>query len=123
MFLKSQIAVIPSQLKILTCGGIFKTKQMPTSIITTDDLREFKLELLEEIEEILSKRDNKPIPINWLRSVEVKRKLKISTGTLHNLRKKRIIKGHKLEGIIFYDASEIDRILLENVVLNEEKDT
>ena len=27
---------------------------MPTSIITTDDLREFKLELLEEFEELLS---------------------------------------------------------------------
>lgn len=96
---------------------------MPTSIITTDDLRDFKIELLEEIAEILFKLNNKTMPINWLRSVEVKEKLKISTGTLHNLRKKKIIKGHKLEGIIFYDASEIDRILLENVVLNEEKDT
>ncbi|MGB5820348.1 MAG: DNA-binding protein [Saonia sp.] len=92
---------------------------MPTSIITTDDLREFKIELLEEIEELLAKFNTKPEPISWLRSADVKRKLKISTTTLQKLRNKEILKGHKIEGIFFYDAAEIDRMLLENEVQNE----
>ena len=93
---------------------------MPTSIITTDDLREFKMELLDEFEELLSKFLSKPTPITWLRSSDVRKKLKISHGTLQNLRNKKIIKGHKIEGILFYDAAEIDRVLLENAVQNED---
>lgn len=30
---------------------------MPTSIITTDDLQEFKLELLDEIKELLAQQE------------------------------------------------------------------
>ena len=93
---------------------------MPTSIITTDDLREFKIELLEDIEELLSKFNTKPEPISWLRSADVKRKLNISNTTLQKLRNKEILKGHKIEGILFYDAAEIDRILLESAVQNED---
>ncbi len=91
---------------------------MPTSIITTDDLREFKLELLEEFEELLSKHLKTETPKTWLRSSDVKKKLKISHGTLQNLRNKDIIKAHKIEGIFFYDAAEIDKILIESQVAN-----
>lgn len=121
LFLKSQIAVIPPLLKTITGGGILKTTEpMPTSIITTDDLREFKIELLEDIEALLSKFNTKPEPISWLRSADVKRKLNISNTTLQKLRNKKILKGHKIEGILFYDAAEIDRILLESAVQNED---
>lgn len=91
---------------------------MPTSIITTDDLREFKIELLEEFEELLSKYQKIEPPKTWLRSAEVKKKLKISHGTLLNLRNKDILRAYKIEGILFYDAAEIDRALLENEVKN-----
>jgi hypothetical protein len=121
LFLKSQIAVIPPLLKTITSGGILKTTEpMPTTIITTDDLREFKIELLEDIEALLSKFNTKPEPISWLRSADVKRKLNISNTTLQKLRNKKILKGHKIEGILFYDAAEIDRILLESAVQNED---
>ncbi len=117
MFLKSQIAVIPLLLKSITWRWDFKKKeQMPTSIITTDDLREFKMELLEEFEELLSRFQTRPEPITWLRSTDVKMKLKISHGTLQKLRNKQIFKGHKIEGIFFYDAAEIDRVIFENEV-------
>lgn len=89
---------------------------MPTSIITTDDLREFKIDLLEEFEELMSKYLKTDSPKNWLRSSEVRMKLNISHNTLHNLRKKGIIKAYRLEGIVYFDAAEIDRVLLENEV-------
>ncbi|WP_394973164.1 helix-turn-helix domain-containing protein [uncultured Croceitalea sp.] len=91
---------------------------MPTSIITTDDLRDFKIELLEEFEQLLNKHIGNAAPITWLRSADVKKKLKISTSTLQNLRNKQIIKGHKIEGILFYDAAEIDKLLIENEIQN-----
>lgn len=99
--------------------GFLKREQMPTSIITTDDLRDFKIELLEEIEELLSKYQTRT-PKIWLRSADVKKKLKISHSTLQNLRNKQIITSHKIEGILFYDANEIDKVLMENAHENGE---
>lgn len=89
---------------------------MPTSIITTDDLREFKLELLEAMELLLQKYEDKNKSKTWLRSEDVKKQLKISHGTLQNLRNKEIFKAHRLEGILFYDAAEIDKVLQEREV-------
>jgi len=92
---------------------------MPTSIITTDDLREFKMELLEEFEELLSNYLKTETPKTWLRSSDVKKMLKISHSTLQNLRNKNIINAHKIEGIFFYDAAEIDKILMGSQTSNE----
>lgn len=91
---------------------------MPTSIITTDDLRDFKMELLEEFEEMLSKYQNIETPKIWLRTIDVKKKLQISHSTLQKLRNKDILRAHKIEGILFYDAAEIDKVLMENQVSN-----
>lgn len=79
------------------------------------------MELIKEIETLLSNYQKTPINKTWLRSADVKKMLKISHGTLQNLRNKEIIKGHKIEGIFFYDADEIDRVLLKNVVSNDSK--
>ena len=89
---------------------------MPTNIITTDDLYEFKLELLEAIELLFQKYSDMDRKKTWLRSDDVKRQLKISHGTLQNLRNKGVLKAHKLEGILFYDAAEIDKVLLESQI-------
>tara|TARA_R110000868_G_scaffold32133_4_gene117141 strand:- start:3283 stop:3561 length:279 start_codon:yes stop_codon:yes gene_type:complete len=92
---------------------------MPTSIITTDDLREFKLELLEEFEELLSSYLKKDTPKKWLRSSDVKKMLKISHSTLQKLRSKNILTTHRIEGIYFYDAAEIDKVLTEGQATNQ----
>lgn len=76
------------------------------------------MELIAEIEALFSKYQKKPDNKTWLRSTDVRKMLKISHGTLQNLRTKGIIKGHKMEGMLFYDADEIDRVLLENEVSN-----
>lgn len=56
---------------------------MAATIITTDDLQEFKAELIAEIKQILS--NDEPAK-QWLRSSELRKMLKISPGTLQNLR-------------------------------------
>ena len=88
---------------------------MPTSIITTDDLREFKMELLEDLKGLLSARAG-TTPKKWLKSTEVMEMLKISPGTLQNFRINGTIPYTKIGGLIYYEASEIERVLEENKV-------
>jgi len=88
---------------------------MAATIITTEDLMEFKVELLEEFKNLMVEHTH-PQPKNWLRSSDVLDRLEISHGTLQSLRNKNIIPSYKVEGILFYDAEEIDQIILENKV-------
>lgn len=89
---------------------------MPTSIITTEDLSEFKFELLEDIKEIINSNGGKQK--KWLKSNEVRDMLNISPGTLQNLRINGTLPYSKLGGVIFYDAEEIQRVLKESRIHN-----
>lgn len=77
--------------------------------MTKKDLQQFKLELLEELKELLG-RDNKP-KSEWLRSGEVRKMLKISPGTLQNLRICGTLRSTKLGGIHYYNQDDINKIL------------
>ena len=88
---------------------------MPTSIITTDDLREFKMELLEELRTLLTKQHSGTLK-RYLKSSEVKDLLQISPGTLQNLRINGTLPYTKMGGIIYYDVQEIHRVMDENRV-------
>lgn len=92
---------------------------MPTSIITTDDLREFKMELLEEIKELLGAQ-SRGTSKQWLKSTEVMELLKISPGTLQNLRVNGTLPYSKIGGLIYYDASEIHSLLEKSKIDNKE---
>lgn len=87
---------------------------MPTSIVTTEDLKDFKNELLEELKQFVS--NNASAPKKWLKSSEVMELLKISPGTLQTLRINGTIPYTKIGGLIYYEASEIDRVMEENRV-------
>lgn len=89
---------------------------MPTAIITTDDLREFKLELLQEIKELLDQRGPSAERKEFLRSTQVMEMLQISPGTLHGLRINGTLPFIKIGGLIFYEAGEIEKILMEHLV-------
>ncbi|WP_282055713.1 helix-turn-helix domain-containing protein [Maribacter luteus] len=86
---------------------------MPTSIITTDDLRDFKLELLEDIKKLLTKQSQGKLK-KYLKSAEIRELLQISPGTLQNLRINGTLPYTKMGGIIFYDADEIQNVMLAN---------
>lgn len=90
---------------------------MPTSIITTDDLRDFKIELLDEIKKILIKQSGSGLK-KYLKSSEVLDLLKISAGTLQNLRVNGTIPYTKMGSIIFYEADEIQKVMTANRVKN-----
>jgi hypothetical protein len=88
---------------------------MGASVVTTEDLIEFRNKLLEEFKNLMIEHTH-PVPKTWLRSAEVMDRLGISHGTLQKLRSKKVIPSYKIEGILFYDALEIDNVLLSNKV-------
>ncbi len=91
---------------------------MPTSIITTDDLRDFRMELLEDIKKLLSKHTNGNLK-KYLKSAEVMSLLQISPGTLQNLRINGTLPYTKMGGIIFYEADEIQKVMTANRIHNK----
>jgi hypothetical protein len=86
---------------------------MPTSIITTDDLRDFKLELLDDIKKLLTKQSQGKLK-KYLKSAEIRELLQISSSTLQNLRINGTIPYTKMGSIIFYDSDEIQKVMLSN---------
>ncbi len=88
---------------------------MPTSIITTDDLRNFKMELLDDIKKILTKQASGTLK-KYLKSSEVMEMLQISPGTLQNLRINGTLPFSKMGGIIYYDSEDIQKVMLKNRV-------
>ncbi|MBW4362801.1 helix-turn-helix domain-containing protein [Flavobacterium taihuense] len=88
---------------------------MAASIITTEDLYEFKIELLQEIKKMLQSAE----PNNskkWLKSKEVIKLLNISQGTLQNLRINGTLTYTKIGGTLYYDNSDIEKCLNKNKV-------
>lgn len=89
---------------------------MPTSIITTDDLHDFKIELLSEIKELLKVKAK--TTKKYLKSSEVMELLKISPGTLQNLRINGTLPYTKLGGVILYEYEVIQKVLADNRIDN-----
>ncbi len=90
-----------------------KLKIMPSEIITTDDLREFKIELITEFRKMLKEHQGQPSK-KWLKSYEVKKLLGISPGTLQNLRINGTLPFTKIGGQMFYDYEDIRKMLEPN---------
>jgi hypothetical protein len=88
---------------------------MPTEIVTTDDLREFKIELVKEIKQMLAVHHGQPSK-KWLKSYEVRKLLGISPGTLQNMRINGTLPYTKIGGVMFYDYDEIKKMLEVNQV-------
>lgn len=91
---------------------------MAANIITTEDLHEFKLELLDDIKTLIDQQaDFKPK--KWLKSPEVRKLLSISAGTLQNLRINGTLPYTKVGGVIYYDYEEITKVMEDNRIDNK----
>lgn len=85
---------------------------MTIEIITVQDLEQFKKELLCEISDLLTK--NVLPSKKWLRSIEVRKMLSISPGTLQNLRIQGSLKYSKVGGTFYYDAEDIKQMMSQD---------
>jgi hypothetical protein len=86
---------------------------MPAQIVTTEDLRELKIELLEDIKRMLKEHGGQSLK-KWLKSYEVRKLLNISPGTLQNLRMNGTLPFTRMGGALYYDNEDIQRILQTN---------
>jgi hypothetical protein len=78
-----------------------------------------KLDLLNALNFLLSEMKASKIqeePKKWLKSSEVKSLLRISPGTLQNLRINSTLTYTKIGGIIFYSYEDILRVMEQNKV-------
>lgn len=84
---------------------------MAIAIITQEDLHQFKIELLESIENLLQgKKTEEKL---WLRTSEVRKLLNISSGTLQNLRINGTLSYSKIGGVLFYNYKDIEKLLTD----------
>ena len=85
---------------------------MNVEIITKEDLKEFKSDLLTEIKAIMQPGQGQSK--KWLKSVEVRKLLNISPGTLQNLRINGTLSYSKVGSIMYYKLEDINNILEGN---------
>ena len=86
---------------------------MATEIITKEDLRQFKSELLDDLQKIIGQAGKKESR-EWLKSIEVRRILQVSSGTLQNLRIRGRLHYTKVGGIFYYRYEDIQNMLKGN---------
>lgn len=78
-------------------------------LITKEDLKAFKMELLSEIKLIIQPQTG--AAKQWLKSAEVRKILTISPGTLQNLRINGTLRFTKIGGMMYYKLEDIHKIL------------
>lgn len=78
-------------------------------IITKEDLHQFKNELIKEIRSIVNPTQSETK--EWLRSTDVRKMLKISPGTLQNLRINGTLRFTKIGSIMYYKYEDIVSLL------------
>ncbi|HRE67737.1 MAG TPA: helix-turn-helix domain-containing protein [Cyclobacteriaceae bacterium] len=83
---------------------------MVSGFITTEDLQEFKLQLLEEIQKIVNAKHPTPVR-KWLKSHEVRRLLTISPSKLQSLRDTGTLPFTKIGAVIYYSYDDIENML------------
>lgn len=88
---------------------------MAIEVITREDLQEFRSQLLEDFKTILSNKQTSP-QREWLKSFEVRKLLKISPGTLQNLRINGTLTYTKIGSIMFYSSQDIEKLLEKNKI-------
>jgi Helix-turn-helix domain len=78
-------------------------------MITREDLKQFKSELLDEIRQIMKPGQGQAR--QWLKSVDVRKMLNISPGTLQNLRINGTLRYTKIGGMMYYKLEDIHKVL------------
>ena len=87
---------------------------MAIEVITREDLNEFRTLLLADLNAIFKSKPQQQK--QWVKSNEVRKMLNISPGTLQNLRINGTITYTKIGGIIYYDHTDLEKILETNKV-------
>jgi len=88
---------------------------MAVEIITKEELQTFRVELLNDIKQLLES-SGKLEQKKWLKSPEVRKMLGISPGTLQNLRVNGTLPFTKIGSLFYYPYEDINKILEKNLI-------
>jgi hypothetical protein len=89
---------------------------MNIEIVTSEDLQEFKKEIIASIRDLISVQPvtAKTEKDRWMRSAEVRKLFGISAGTLQNMRLNGSLPFSKIGTTILYDRTKILNTLEAN---------
>jgi hypothetical protein len=90
----------------------------PSDLITKHDLEQFKTELFAELKKLGISPASEQKERKWLKSIEVRKLLQISAGTLQNMRINGSIAYTKVGSLLYYKQDDIIRLLEENTIKN-----
>lgn len=88
-------------------------KNATVTLITPDDLEEFRLKLLEDIKQLLAEKYQKPLR-RWIKSNEAVRLLTVAPVTLQRLRNDGTLPFTRMGRTIYYDFNDIEAMLVKN---------
>ena len=92
-----------------------KKAYLRDQLVTLGDLQQFRDWLLTDLKQLL-RVEHSVSEKKWLKSHEVRKLLKISPGTLQNLRYNGRLPFTKVGGIIYYHYEDIVRMLEGNSI-------
>ena len=82
---------------------------MAVEIVTREDLQVFRVQLLNDILQLVGSTERQPK--EWLKNGEVMKLLKVSANTVQRLRVAGKLRSSKLGGIHYYRYQDIQELL------------
>ena len=89
---------------------------MAIEIVTKDDLEQFRVQLLNDIRQLISPSHEANLIKPWLKNSEVMKLLNISSNTIQRLRIAGKLHSSKVGGVHYYRYEDIEKLLKGNAV-------
>ncbi len=86
---------------------------MAIEIVTKENLQQFRIQLLNDIRQLLMSLVAKPAK-PWLKNSEVRKLLNISSNTIRRLRISGELPHSRISGIYYYRYEDIEKLMDNN---------
>ncbi|HZH97169.1 MAG TPA: helix-turn-helix domain-containing protein [Flavisolibacter sp.] len=86
---------------------------MAVEILTREDLQVFRMQLLNDIRQLVSSFERQPK--EWLKNGDVMKLLKVSANTVQRLRVAGKLRSSKIGGVHYYRYEDIRQLLDEGM--------
>jgi len=87
---------------------------MAIEVVTKEDLQEFRMQLLNDIRQLMAPPPESRLIKPWLKNSEVRKLLNISSNTVQRLRITGKLPSSKVGGIHYYRYDVIEKLLNNN---------
>ena len=88
---------------------------MAMEVITKEDLQEFRVQLINDIKQLIKPSEAKLVK-PWLKNSEVRQLLNISSNTVQRLRIAGKLRSSKVGGVHYYRYEDIEKLLSGDAV-------